>query len=157
MPTAKENLERYERKIDWQKWVDMALQDPPSPWQLASWVGHYRRDFDIVYGGWPTLWDYPTPVQKFFETLAKVTPTGRPCRDEHHLIKIRQAWTHAVFREGFEMNLEVAKAAKEQGIPYNGRKLFKGETPSEAVISDISKSTVFGIERVRSLIYPRKK
>lgn len=156
MPTAKESLDRYEHQIDWQKLVDMAMQDPPCPWELAAWLGHYSRDFDIVYGGWPTLWDYPDPVRTFFETLARITPVGRPCRDERHLVKVRQAWTHAVFRDGYEMNLDMARLAKDQGIPYNGR-IMTGETPSMAVIGDIAESTEFGIERVKNLIHPRKK
>ncbi len=156
MPTAKENLDRYEREIDWQKLVDMAMQAPPSPWELCAWLGHYCRDFSIVYGGWPLLPDYPDPVRTFLETLAMVTPKGRPCADERHLVKVRQAWTHAVFRDGYEMNLDMAKFAKKMGIKYNGRVLTE-ETPSIAVIDDIAESTEYGSERVRNIIHPRKK
>ncbi len=156
MPTAKENLDSYEHRIDWQKLVDMAMQDPPCPWELAAWLGHYSRDFSVVYGGWPLLPDYPDPVRAFLETLATVTPTGRPCRDESHLVKVRQAWTHVVFRDGYEMNLDTAKLAKDQGIPYNGQILVR-VSPNTAVIEDIAKKTPFGFERVRNIIYPRKK
>lgn len=134
----------------------MAMQDPPMPWELAAWVSHYSKDFSIVYGGWPLLPDYPEPVRTFLETLAKVTPTGRPCRDEFHLVKVRQAWTHAVFHDGYEMNLDAAQIAKELCIPYNGRVLTE-ETPSMAVIDDIAESTKFGADRVRNIIFPRKK
>ena len=158
MPTAKENLDSYEHRIDWQKLVDMAMQDPPCPWELAAWLGHYSRDFDIVYGGWPLLPDFPDPVRTFLETLAMVTPSGRPCRDERHLVKVRQAWLHAVFRDGYERNLEAAQIANEMSVPYNGRILnLTLETPSTAVIGDIAESTEFGAERVRNIIHPRKK
>lgn len=156
MPTAKENLDRYDQEINWQKLVDMAMQDPPNPWELCAWLGHYSRDFSIVYGGWPLLPDYPDPVRGFLETLATVTPRGRPCADEAHLVKVRQAWTHAIFREGYEMNLDTAQLAKAQGINYNGRPLIE-ETPSMAVIEDIAGSTKYGSERVRNIIHPRKK
>lgn len=156
MPTPKENLERYEREIDWQKLVDLAMQDPPSPWELSGWLGHYSNDFSIVYGGWPLLPDYPDPVRHFFETLASVTPKGRPCADERHLVKVRQAWTHAVFRDGYEKNLDLAQFSKDHGIKYNGR-ILTGETPSMAVIDDIAETTKYGSERVRNIIHPRKK
>lgn len=158
MPTPKENIERYEREIDWQKLVDMAMQDPPSPWELCAWLGHYCRDYSIVYGGWPKLDsdDYPSHVRTFLETLAKVTPEGRPCADERHLVKVRQAWTHAVFRDGYEMNLDMAKLAKDMGIKYNGRYLDR-DTPIFAVIGDIAGSSNLSHERVRKIIGPLKK
>lgn len=155
MATAKENLARIEEQTDWQKLVDMAMGDPPNPWELSSWINHFGNTFTVIYGGPPTFWDYPEVVQGFFEKIARTTPLGRPCNDERHLVKIRQAWIHAVFRDGYEMNLELAQLAKEQGFPYNGRLLTSG-TPSETVIEDIAKKTEFGVERLRKIIKKQK-
>lgn len=156
MTTAKESLDRIEREIDWQHLVEMATDDHPNPYELAEWVRTFGNDFSIVYGGRPTLWDYPEPVKLFFQKLAKLNPTGRPCNDERHLAKVRDSWNRAVFRIGYEQNLQLAQICKEVGMKYNGRHI-ENETPSEAVIGDIAKKTQFGEERLRNLLKNRQK
>lgn len=154
MTTARESLERIESSTDWRRLVDLAMADPPCPYELAEWVRCFANDFSIVYGGRPTLWDYPEVVRSFFEQLGQLNQTGRPCGDERHLVKVRDAWNHAVFRIGYELNLDLAKVCKATGIPYNGR-VISSETPSEAVIGDIAKHTTFGDERIRKLVRKR--
>lgn len=156
MTTAKESLNRIDQQIDWKILVERAMDDPPNPYELAEWLNTFGNDFSIVYGGRPTLWDYPKQVQLFFENLTRLNSTGRPCSNERHLAKVRDAWNHAVFRIGYEQNLQLAQIYKDVGMPYNGR-IISNETPSEAVIGDIVKKTPFGAERLRKLLRNRPK
>ena len=156
---AKAEMMRIEENTDWVKLVAMAEANPPAPWELLEWLNHWSREFERSEDGPPLLPDFPEPVQKFFKRIAVATAVGRPCKDEKHVIEIRKAWVNAVFRGLYDQNREMAEIAKEIGIPYNGR-LLNGETPSEAVIGDIvdnSPSIEFGVDRLRKIIFPRRR
>ena len=105
----------------------------------------------------PVIADYPEPVRAFFLWLASAFRDGRPCRDERELFAAKKAWMKAVYKETYDAQVLWLQISRDTGIPFNGEVLGRGDTPSESALEAIAATSDVKTERLRDIIFPRRK